>query len=288
MRESPHTFLLIGMPEAGKTTFLAALWNALNTPTAGTDLSLVSLQGDQSHLNAVLANWLEAEKVPRTHLGSEQRVEMLVSDGTGRQFNLVFPDLSGETFIEQWVNRVWSSEYGELVARADGLILIINPGALVQAFRIDAVEDLVEAAGGEVAGSDEGEDRHPWEPRTTETQIQLVDVVQAVVGVYRPAKPLPVAVIVSAWDLVDGEGHSPQDWVEAHVPLLWQYLLTNPNILRTRYYGISAQGGDLDGDRDRLLALTNPSDRVVVVAPDGSSDDITSPLLWLLASTLGE
>jgi hypothetical protein len=47
--------------------------------------------------------------------------------------------------------------------------------------------------------------------------------------------------------------------------------------------GVSAQGGDVRQDRERLLASA-PSERVKVVGPELQSEhDLTAPVRWLLA-----
>ena len=49
-------------------------------------------------------------------------------------------------------------------------------------------------------------------------------------------------------------------------------------------YGISAQGGKLDEDKERLLSIELPSDRIIIVGNEASQHDISAPVQWLLQS----
>lgn len=69
---SQNHFLMIGLPQTGKTTFLAALWHVVkNLHEVPGALSLKKLQGDQEHLNRICDNWLEFKQVARTNPVSE-------------------------------------------------------------------------------------------------------------------------------------------------------------------------------------------------------------------------
>ena len=103
----------------------------------------------------------------------------------------------------------------------------------------------------------------PWSPALMPDRRARVDLLQAVLDV-RP-EPLPIAVIVSAWDLV-GPG-SPQQWLAEHAPLVDQFLRNHPARLPHAVFGVSAQGGDFsthDGRRD-----ADPWERAYVARPDG-------------------
>ena len=118
-----------------------------------------------------------------------------------------------------------------------------------------------------------------WDAKTSPSQVQLVDLLQFVLR-RRPPTVLRVGLIVSAWDLVRGQGLMPQQWCAARLPLLGQFLESNPGRLSAEYYGISAQGGVLPRDAERLRDFTHPSARIEVVVgiEQASSHDITLPV----------
>ena len=88
----------------------------------------------------------------------------------------------------------------------------------------------------------------------------------------------------------------------AKLPLLAQYLEAERDGWRIRVYGVSAQGGDYDGndanaepaegeaskkkprkgrDADRLREVDIPADRIRLVFGKRESNDLTEPLRWL-------
>ena len=88
---------------------------------------------------------------------------------------------------------------------------------------------------------------------------------------------------VSAWDIVKDDYKFPQDFVKERLPLLWQYLVSNNNVLFTRYYGVSAQGGSLQSPEEAECLVEEfedqPLDRILVINESGVvSHDITMPL----------
>ena len=97
-------------------------------------------------------------------------------------------------------------------------------------------------------------------------------------------RPLRVAVLLSAWDLVEAMSRTetPERFLERRLPLLHQFLRANDLGLTARIYGVSAQGGDLKTQHDELAAKVNPSERVRVVGPEASVHDLAAPLRFLV------
>ena len=113
-------------------------------------------------------------------------------------------------------------------------------------------------------------------------QVRIVELLQ-----FLQRKPFlrrhrRLAILVSAWDLIADAQLTPDEWLQREMPLLYQFLLANTSTCSVRVYGISAQGGDLTGQRkDDLLKLT-PSERIVCLGPHGKSHDLTEPVVWLM------
>ena len=75
----------------------------------------------------------------------------------------------------------------------------------------------------------------------------------------------------------------PKLWLENELPLLNQFLESNRDLLEFKIFGISAQGGDYDGDKDKLQEEIHPSKRIIVQKETGEiSSDISLPIKWLL------
>src|SRR5947207_2945044 len=116
MSDSSSRFVLIGLPETGKTSFLAALWYLMQHSQVAHRLTVKSMHGDSRHLNHISSLWASFEPVPRTSTDAEKIVTMVLFDSeTGRTITVTFPDLSGESFNSQWVERHFSASYDKFL-----------------------------------------------------------------------------------------------------------------------------------------------------------------------------
>jgi hypothetical protein len=125
-------------------------------------------------------------------------------------------------------------------------------------------------------------------------QVKLVDLLQFIAEGGSKEKPIRIAVILSAWDLVEkaqriGPGAAtelPKHPVKflAHCwPLLHQFLDSNEDIFCSRIFGVSARGGgNTESEIARLTSINQPSERVILVDDDHHSTDLTRPVRWLL------
>ena len=314
--DAPHQFLLVGLPASGKTTFLAALWHVVESNEVDASLRLATYDGDYAYLNQIRDKWLRGEAVGRTQtaprpvhlpLVAQTTVDDAIDNGaTGESFALDIPDMSGETFRDQWRSREWTTDFDALARRANGVLFFVHPDIKESREIADiaiAVGDTSGAVGD--ASGEAGEDSQdweeetasahqvatgkPWTPDESSTQIVAVELLQFLRRA-APSGPFSVAVVVSAWDLVPPTLHAdeppvPTRWVEERLPLLWQYLESNRGDVRWTAFGISAQGGDLesDGFKEGLAGVLDHAERVRVVAETGhEGHDISAPLVWLL------
>lgn len=277
--------LLIGLPATGKTTFLAALWHLLESSEIAGALSLLKLQGDREYINGLTRKWERCESMPRTPITTQTLVSMRLRDAkTGKEMDVHFPDLSGEVFKQQWIERSWSTEYGRLVANAAGVLLFVHPERISEPHRIDEANQLVVAAGGEL--NEQGRSAVPpvqWSHELAPDQVVLTDLLQCIQMHRGPHRPLKLAVMISAWDTVVHHSSNPTKWFNARLSLLAQFLECNDSFWPSRIYGVSAQGGDLDKDKARLLQHDEPSERVKISGPETTEHDLTDPLKWLMS-----
>lgn len=289
MSQRRHKVLLMGLPEAGKTTFLAALFHVLESGDIQPALSLDRLHGDHSHLNEIRGQWANVRKLERTVIANEQVVSVLIRDNNSTDTaELVLPDMSGESFREQWSDRRMSTKYQELARNAMGALLLIHPERVREETLIPDVALLVQevaaASGGSLATDQqtapEKTQTPPWNPDDSPTAIKLVELLQFVANV-NSTRLLMLSIVVSAWDKM-GQLDRPETWIKSRLPLLWQYLTANPEVFSIRYFGVSAQGGELS-DAEALRRIAQPAERIKVVSDDSRIDhDITAPVCWAL------
>jgi hypothetical protein len=278
--------VLMGLPATGKTSFLAALWYLVQHSQVASSLRLEKLEGDSKYLNHISKAWAAYEPVPHTRIDSETVVSMLLKDvHTNQTLKLSFPDLSGESFTLQWTMRQFTQGYDTFLRGASGAILFVGPLQYMKPIRIDQANPLIEEILSGQQKQEPLQDRSdpikPWNPERTPTQVQLVDLLQFILGRDYFAAPFRLAVVISAWDKPSQLNMSPVEWLAKEFPLFHQFLSSNQKAFDTAIYGLSAQGGDYS-QRNALMDKT-PSDRIEVVGIGiSNSHDLTEPLQWLM------
>ena len=300
METGEHHVLVMGLPRTGKTTFLAALWDVVDSENIGGSLVLENVDGDQKHLNDIRDLWANCEEIPRTRVAEEKTVSMNLHDRKSDVKSCVsFPDMDGEAFQRQWTDREWPQSHAEIVRRSDSALLFIHPGKVKegplirdarpliatiaqvqgdgQAANANAQPSLVESAGGRTV---------PATPTFAPTQVQLVEILQFMQRHKGDVSGFKLGVIISAWDVVMKQGKStPDRWLQDRLPMLHQYLLAHRETVHSRIYGVSAQGGDITKEAVRLRAKHSPSERIIVVEGKTTSSDITIPVRWAMGAT---
>jgi Double-GTPase 1 len=286
----------IGLPEAGKTTFLAALWHVAESEEVPGAMRLEKISENAKHLNSIRNDWLKLEPVVRTVPGQEQPTTLWLRDDRGVVGEVHFPDLSGESFEGAWAERHWTKEYDDLVGGAESFLLFVNPDTLKEPYTIAEMQRMAEAAfpeetpenANQGTGADEpsvDSGREEWSAEKAPTQVQLVELLQFSEKRQNGKRPVRVAVIVSAWDL-ERQDYPGEDgagtWLTKRMSYLDQYLRSNFELFAVRVYGVSAQGGDLQKDREALQNHARASERLVIDGPDCAPHDISEPVRWCL------
>jgi|JI10StandDraft_1071094.scaffolds.fasta_scaffold19795_3 hypothetical protein len=282
-----RSVVIIGLPESGKTTFLAALWHLITDRTLPTVLSFRDLlSGDVAHLNAITARWRDARVQERTAVGGNKLVSMNLKDASGEPVRITFPDVAGEAYRRMWEDRSCDQDVSDIL-RSGGVLLFIHadtirpPQWTVDEIALSKKLGLSVPPGGEV----------PWHPRLAPTQVQIVGLLQLMRQAPLDVGPRKLAVMLSAWDKVSAEGMQPAAFVKAKMPLLSQYLRQNADSWDSRVYGLSAQGGDYDDTKEgakpnaeaqTLRELDQPSKRIRLVEKRIVTQDLTEPLAWLM------
>jgi hypothetical protein len=285
-----HSISICGFPESGKTSYLAALWHLVTTGAEVTALRFESLRdGDFTHLNAIATRWRKGLTQIRTETPSNKLVSMNLANGAGDIIRLTLPDLSGESYRDMFELRECAVQVAGFLEASQGMLLLIHADKIKEPLMVTTVVAHAQALGSSLTIGQEV----PWEPRLAPTQIQLVEFLQLL---RQPPLSVPfkrVAIVFSAWDKVEDEGRSPSRFLEERLPLLKQYLDSSADDWEWTVYGVSAQGGDYEGEGEpltgtklsrlnELRALDEPSMRIKVVSKEATSSDLTEPISWLM------
>lgn len=276
-----HQHSIIGLPRSGKTTFLAALWHLLDAGEVSSKFVLDKMVGDHTHLNTIVEAWRKCEEVPRTSMAAETKVSIHVREAaSGRTAVLHFPDLSGESFEQQLSTRSCTTDYVEGFEGSGGILLFVTADRASDGMAILDVAPL--APGEEVV--EQPEEYREWTPEMVSAQVNLVELMQFLQHFPFRRGIRRVAVVVSAWDVIAPPDLEPSHWLQRELPLLHQFLISNPGSFEFRVYGVSAQGGDVTSDQKGELVVKTPSTRISCIGPETAPHDLTSPIAWLMSS----
>lgn len=290
---------IIGLPGSGKTTFLAALWELVNERRVTKVLAFDSIgANDQSYLRRIVTVWRRATEQARTRLTGLSAVKMNLKNDAGKVVEVAMPDAPGEDFRAMWEDRELGRVLGESLV--DGNIML-----LVNGNKVKAPAWVMERAAQRKATGRQKVETLPkdWHPSLAPTQVQLVDLLQLIshAPVGRPDRK--IVVMISAWDKVENERLTPDAFLKQKLPLLAQYLEAARDGWTARVYGVSAQGGEYDGneanaqpvdgeapkkkarngiDAERLREVDIAANRIRLVFGEGESNDLTEPLQWLM------
>jgi len=273
--------LIVGMPNSGKSTYIAALRHLLIANEVHTELELTGLAANEKHLNKLEADWLDCKQVQRTKTATEGWVEFRVKDRkSGTHSTLSIPDLRGEAFEQPACNGLCQKDVYDAVTAADGILLFTNADREDDTLMISEFSDILL----EYDKSDPPTPIKPFKTDEMPEEVKIVEFLQ--VANRRPQRPRrrKIAVIVSAWDVV-AEAPAPSTWLEANRPMLAQFLAANADLWNARVYGISAQGGKLPDRKRELAKIKQPSERIRVVGHGAGTHDLSAPLQWLMAPT---
>lgn len=260
---------IIGLPESGKTTFLGALAYCLLYSNDNSYFKMNNID-DINYIKGLADVWSQCREVDRTSRNSYVITKLYLKDICDNQLELYIPDQSGEDFEDILKNRNVSDEMCNEIKNSDNILLFINPSKLSKDSFINDIkpehrtmtQNKVELNGKNVMHE----------------QTQYVSLLQDIYEIRKACTKLKV--ILSAWDIYNID-ITPSKLLQQELPLVWQYLIANRSIFECEYWGISAQGGDLNDpeEKNRLRALNNPIERIQVISENKEKTHDLSVLL---------
>jgi hypothetical protein len=264
---------LIGMPQTGKSTFLGAFWGVIQSPLEPA-VREASFAGDRSYIQRLAEQVARGREIDRTGVDTNEAMAVeLEFDGLGTA-NVLVPDTSGESLRVLVESQVWHSRLHDACSQATAVALFVHPARV----RVPQRVSLLEVAGAQDADVHD-EAVVPFDVHDHAcTAAELIDVFENVTELCRERWPIRVALIVSAWDRVDGD-LTPYEWLAARLPGVLSTIESNPELAALEVFGVSAQGGSLD-ERDELLAKGEICDRVYARDRSGLPVSLIAPVRW--------
>lgn len=276
MKAEQSSLVLCGLPESGKSTFLGALAYLINTREIEIPVKERKLASNRDYINRLADAWSSFRVVDRTRIEDFHNVEFELCDESG-DFNLYVPDLSGETWnMDVCSNRRCPSHLAQHINEADGILFFLHSEKFNHPVPINSIpsslEPVDEANASTVSAWDAA--------KQMTTQASAVDLLQLLSRRPLSESSKRLSIILSAWDLVMSEGKTPNEHLRQEFPLLHQYLCSGFDFPEWHVFGVSALGGDLHSDRDSLMQMDKPSERIIV--NEKGNHDLTIPIRWAL------
>jgi len=276
---SDKIILFSGLPNSGKTTFIAALWYYLFYSSGNTEYTFDTLENsEQEYLNAISLKWASCEDVVRTNPTRLEDISIRIKNNSSNERMLLnVPDINGERFNSQFEFRQWEEDFENVIDNCHGLLLFVDPRDAKNKPRLIYHENQYYR----MFGDDKPKNEAPvteWTEKLAPSQVKLVDFLQ-MLDYHKPGTIKRIAIIISCWDVVKNET-DPQHWAKTHVPLLYQYLTANHGLFEIKFFGISSQGGNYENDKAKLQQM-EPLDRIQVTDGVTKSNNILGPILWL-------
>lgn len=286
-----NNILVVGMPNSGKSTFIAALRHIFVADQIATELVLTGLADSEAHLNRLEDDWLACERMKRTKAATEGWVTFNVRDREhGLESSLLIPDLRGEAFEQPASTGQCSKELFNALLDSEGILLFTNADREDDMLLISQLSDMFVAEDEEAESeADQGENlkggthHQPFKPESMPEEVKVVEFLQVANRRPQRSRKRKIAVVISAWDVVIGSGNpAPFDWLMGYRPMLHQFLTSNECLWELRTYGVSAQGGKLPAMKKELEEMAIPSKRILIDGHGALPHDLSAPLRWLM------
>lgn len=318
-----RSIVLLGGPDSGKTNYVGRLWPSFKKRKGV--LRAERMPDDIAYVDGAVEHLMQGSFAPRSDRNLEVgRADFSISvrgaNGEGALTELMVPDISGELWTRTVASFEISQEWLDVLNEAEGAVVFVRahsdqnvkPLDWVTArniLRLDADDEpAVEAAAGggnepmaaAEADAPMAEAKHegsdavelPSEPDLP-TQVLLCELLRyldlCLANRADGGRP-HVAVVVAAWDLLDAEVRAggPIAYLRREFPL-FAGRLAHDGRLDVKLFGLSAVGGDLEGDEEFRKSFLEQDITeqgwVVVEDEDGMWTevvDVMLPIAWAM------
>lgn len=279
-----RSIVVVGGPDSGKTNFIGRLWRALEM-RAGAYESAAVPENIEFVLDTA-EHLLQGHFAPRSQREAGRRdfqIAVKPRGGTA-QTSIVIPDIHGELWRTAVLQSELSPDWMSELQRADGAFLFVRIQSELNVRPLDWVNSKRLIA---KLGEDPKRNELP-------TQVMLCELLRFLELKLAPradGSAPRVALMVSAWDLVDHETAvaGPEGYLRREYPLL-SGRIDDIDGLDVRVFGVSVVGGDLQADqgyRESFLETGLDGNGWVAIQDLATGKwkrepDLTLPIAWVV------
>lgn len=267
--------LIVGIPESGKSTYIASLWYSVRTYDK-CSLTSDNLPNNTKYLDSLVDGWLTLEEL-RTSDDISNQIEInLKNKECGDEFTVMVPDFKGETFL-QILKGASNTELQKWLNEAESVILMIKDFEFVKFNSIEENQESETNADGNNIDTIDGFSIESMSGASK--NLLLLKYLKANMNIKK------LIICVTAWDQTDRNGSS-KDYFKVGSIGLYQYIVNN--FEEVEFYGLSAQGANYPDDKasdeekkrlkDSLNTNTKMCKRAYVIEGAKKVFDVTLPL----------
>lgn len=270
-----HKILIAGLPNAGKTSYIAALNGVIRQGYSKT-LTYDDLPTDGQYLNKMTGSWLKREKVLRSPSEKPHYMKWpLKRIEDNLKLEIDIPDFKGEMFEDIIKNDI-DDELKTYCENATGILFFIN-----------AMEDIVLKGKVKEIITDQTSVASKSEAKRTGDKIlmnveRMTDISKNILVLKYLRELLgdfKLVVIVSSWDEECSKYKTIENYFTKKCPGLYNYICFN--FTKFKLYGVSAQGYNYELGPEEPGILPSDDKRAYVFDTE-RRDDLSYPLNFLI------
>ncbi len=273
-------YYIMGLPASGKTTFLAAFTYMLleYTEKVGLHMNPDDVQeGLTEEFMKEVERWANFEPIKHTGVGQIHKMKYVLHDLNEEKYILEVPDRSGETFNALIKDRYIDDTIAEDWTGADEILFFVNFERMDIGDKENLLTELSPDMQDLLAEQDETKaiGNKSDDSSIFPGQFALVELLQMMHLIRKDT--VNIKFIISAWDRIESFAKEnktmvPEEIFHNNLPFVYQFLNTNKECFDVQYWGVSAQGSDLQDNNEieQMSYALEPMERVKVVDPHGA------------------
>lgn len=271
---------IAGVPDAGKTTYIAALWDIIKRNGSHLELQFTTNPENTTYLNEIWEYWVSMKKIERSNVPVPDDITINVKrTKDGEELELDIPDFMGEQF-QKIIDHTLPDNIKQWIEQSDRMLYFIN--VLDDNIKDDMEQDDDQAE----KDLDRDTEKKKAPLLAPEKMMQASQNMMVLKYIAHHAKMKRVAIGLSAWDIKMKGGKTPEEFLRQRSPALYNFIKWH--FKECVFFGVSAQGFDYN-DRDvraaEMKEKARNSDRAFIVFDQEKepSPDLTKPLNYLIS-----
>lgn len=270
---------IAGVPDAGKTTYIAALWDIIKRGGNDLELQFTTSPENSSYLNEIWEYWVSMNKIERSKTPVPDDIKINVKrKSDGEELELDIPDFMGEQF-QKIIDHTLPENIERWIEQSDRMVYLIN--TLDDVSKDDLEEDETKEA-----IVDRTEERQKAPRLAPEKMLEASQNMMVLKYIASHSKMQKMAIGLSAWDLKMTANLTPEEYLRQRSPVLYNFIKWH--FKEVVFFGVSAQGFDYKDKNEKAAEMrekARKSNRAFIAfdTEKDQSPDLTKPLNYLIS-----